>query len=95
MDRGWEITIFFGLIKIEEWDSRYESSFLRSYFTKKQWEADGYYEKEPGGGLYYDPHLIIKMSGGESISKSFKSVNSMECWIAENLQGVNLIKIIE
>jgi hypothetical protein len=33
------------------------------------------------------------MSSGEKINKSFKTINSMEWWVADNLQGVNLIKI--
>ena len=88
-------TFLFGLIKIDEWDSGYRGSFLKTYFTKEQWEKDGLYEPVPKGGLYYNPHLIIKMSNGEEISKSFKSINDMESWVADNLQGVNLIKIVE
>lgn len=88
-------TWFFGLLKINEWGAGYYSSFLETYSTKEQWEKDGYYEPVPKGGLYYDPHLIITMSSGENINKSFKSVNDMEWWVADNLKGVNLIKIVD
>jgi hypothetical protein len=88
-------TWFFGLLTINEWRAGYYSSFLETYSTKEQWEKDGYYEPVPKGGLYYDPHLIITMSSGENINKSFKSVNDMEWWVADNLKGVNLIKIVD
>ena len=90
---GGKNTLLFGLIKVDEWDAGYRGSFLRTYFTKEQWEGDGFYEPVPKEGLYYNPHLIITMSSGEKINKSFRTINSMEWWVADNLQGVNLIKI--
>ena len=86
-------TWFFGLLTIREWDAGYRASFLQTYFTKEQWEKDGLYEKEPKGGLYYKPHLIITMSNGKDTSKSFKTIEAMESWVADNLNGVNLIVI--
>jgi hypothetical protein len=86
-------TFLFGLLTLNEWDSGYYASFLPAYKTKEEWEKDGLYEPVPKEGLYYDPHLIITMSSGEKINKSFKTINSMEWWVADNLQGVNLIKI--
>ena len=88
-------TWFFGLLTVNSWEGGYHSSFLNTYENKEQWEKDNYYEKEPKGGLYYDPHLTIKMSNGESITKYFKTISSMEWWVVDNLKGVNLIKIID
>lgn len=92
---GGKNTLLFGLIKVDEWDAGYKSSFLRSYFTKEEWEKDGYHEPVPKGGLYYDPHLIIIMSGGTNVNKSFETIEAMELWVTENLQGVNLITITD
>jgi hypothetical protein len=92
---GGKNTLLFGLIKVDEWDAGYKSSFLRSYFTKEEWEKDGYYEKEPKGGLYYKPHLIISMSNKNDINKSFETIEEMEIWVDVNLRGVNLITIRE
>ena len=86
-------TLLFGLIKVDEWDAGSRASFLQTYFTKEQWEKDGYYEKEPKGGLYYRPHLIISMSNKNDINKSFKTIEEMEIWVDINLKGVNLIVI--
>lgn len=88
-------TFFFGLLKVNEWDAGYRASFLQTYFTKEQWENDGFYEKESKGGLYYRPHLVIKMSAGTNVNKSFKTIEEMESWIDENLHDVNLIKITD
>lgn len=88
-------TLFFGLLTINKWDGGYYSCFLGTYRNKEQWEKDGYYEPVSKGGLYYNPHLIIKMSNGESITKSFETVTSMEWWVADNLKDVNLIKIVD
>jgi hypothetical protein len=88
-------TFFFGLLKVNEWDAGYRASFRQTYFTREQWEKDGFYEKEPKGGLYYSPHLIIKMSSGTNVNKSFKTIEAMELWVTENLQGVNLITITD
>ncbi len=86
-------TWIFGLLTINEWKGGYYSSFLNTYRNKEEWEEDNYYEKEPKGGLYYYPHLVIRLSNGENITKFFKSINSMEWWIADNLKDVNLIII--
>ncbi len=86
-------TLLFGLIKVSEWAGGYRASLLPTYYTREQWEKDGFHEKEPKCGLYYRPHLIITMSNGEIFNKSFDAVSQMEWWIADNLEGVNLIKI--
>jgi hypothetical protein len=70
-------TIFFGLITMDTWKSGYKGSFLPSYFTKDEWESDGMIEFEPKMGLYYKPHLEIKMSNGEIITKNFKTVDEL------------------
>ncbi len=88
-------TWFFGLVTINKWEAGYYSSFLPTYRTKEEWEKEGLYEKEPKGGLYYYPHLIITMSSGEDVNKSFKSITEMEWWKVHNLKGVNLIEIID
>ena len=86
-------TILFGAITVNQWNSRYSSSFFGSYETKENWEADGFVEFEPKSGLYYKPHLIITTADGVNHKRIFQTVNDMESWRADHLYGMNLIEI--
>jgi hypothetical protein len=86
-------TILYGAITVNQWNGKYGSMFKGSYETKEEWEADGYIEYEPKGGLYYKPHLVIATADGVNHTRSFDTVEAMESWRADHLYGMNLIEI--
>ena len=86
-------TLLFGLITINEWPGGYYNEYFKNYHNKEEWEKDGYFEPEPKGGLYHKPQVILEMSSGRKVKKTFESSMDMGFWVHDNLKDLDLINI--